>query len=1303
MSTRRVRRRIRMTGPALPGGDLELQPPPELPRLLPRNVVSLVLPAVMVIASVGFVFLGGLSPTSLMMGAMMAVSTVGMAAGGGDRLVRRGQLDQDRRDYLRYLAGVRASVRTARADQRAALEWVHPHPRALLTLPRSHRAWERRRSHPDFLRVRIARGRQRLAVRLVAPPSGPVDELEPVCAVALRRFVRMHAVVADLPLALQLRGFAAVAVGGDVSQARGLVRAVLAELLVFHAPEDLSVAAVVGTVAAPDWEWLKWAPHAQDADARDGAGSRRLICPSLATLEEWLGAELADRPCFSRPAAPAEWRPVVVVVDGARPTGAERLVCEDGVAGVTVIGVGDVLDALPARARLQLEVADGRVGARSSGRETEWLGAVDVMSVAEAESVARQLAPLRLGAAPAGTDQLSTAIHPGALLGLPDLGRRRAAPPWSSRPLPDRLRVPIGSTDAGEAVHLDLKEAALGGMGPHGLVIGATGSGKSELLRTLVLGLAATHSPEEVNLVLVDFKGGAAFAGLARLPHAAAVITNLAADLTMVDRMWAALSGELNRRQELLRAAGNVGNVGEYAAVRARRALPALPALLVICDEFSELLSQKPELTDLFVTIGRLGRSLGVHLLLASQRLEEGRLRGLDSHLSYRIALRTFSAAESRAVLGSADAHELPSVPGSALLKYDTTSMVRFKTAYVSGPHRERLGAEADVDRVTRSIRPFSAGHVPEPLKPEPRMDRPEAGTATLLDAVVESLARHGPRAHEVWLPPLDESPALGQLLPGVAYTAERGLTASGMGRLRVPVAVVDRPYLQRRDVLSLDLAGAAGHVAVVGGPHSGKSTALRTLISALGLTHTPDEVQVYCVDVGGGSLAALAGLPHVGAVAGREDGELIRRTVAQLRGLLARREREFRRAGIDSIATFRARRANGSHSDEHGDVFLVVDGWLPFRQEFEELEPQVAALAGQGLSYGVHLVLSANRWADIRPALRDQLGSRIELKLGDSAESEVGRAAAAAVPAGRPGRGLSTDAEHLLMAVPTRDSAGAELNIAQADLVDQVSAAWHSDPSRRDAPPVRLLPAVLPSSTLPQAGDDARGVPIGVRETDLGPVFLDVELEPLLLVFGDAQSGKSAFLRLMAGGVVARYGAERARILAVDYRRGLLDAIPPECLAGYAVSAASAATLLGDLRAELERRLPGPTVTARQLRDRSWWTGRDVFVLVDDYDVVATATGNPIAVLVDLLAQARDVGLHLVLCRRTGGAARALFDPVISCLRELGSPGLMLSGDRDEGSLLGAVRPRPLPPGRAVLVPRREEPVVVQLAYLEA
>ena len=253
-------------------------------------------------------------------------------------------------------------------------------------------------------------------------------------------------------------------------------------------------------------------------------------------------------------------------------------------------------------------------------------------------------------------------------------------------------------------------------MGPHGLVIGATGSGKSEFLRTLVLGLAMTHSPEQLNLVLVDFKGGATFAGMSEMPHVSAVITNLAEELTLVDRMQDALSG---RDGAPPGAAARRPATSPRSATTRRPAPPGeplapLPSLFIVVDEFSEMLSAKPEFIDLFVAIGRLGRSLGLHLLLASQRLEEGRLRGLESHLSYRVGLRTFSRRRvARACSACPTPTSCPPSRASGYLKPDQSTLLRFKAAYVSGPPTGRAaGTPRRGRRTCRGILPFTISEV---------------------------------------------------------------------------------------------------------------------------------------------------------------------------------------------------------------------------------------------------------------------------------------------------------------------------------------------------------------------------------------------------------------------------------------------------------------------------------------------------------------------------------------------------------------------------------------------------------------
>ena len=1175
--------------PEVPRGQIVLDPPPELPDTggggITQGLVYLPMAAmaagtaVMVAAGhAGAVGYLGAGVAGVGMAGMMAGQ---LARGHSDRKLKLSRL---RRDYLRYLSQVRVRARTAARLQREECTRSCPPPTALPARVAARKIWGQVPGSAGFLDVRFGTGPGEPSLRLVLPEAaGTTDDLDPLTTGMLHRFVRASSVIPALPATIQLSRWDRITLTGDPATVRDLARAVVAQLSVTHSPADVLVTVCADDTRISEWEWAKWLPHTMHPSRADAAGPVRLITPDPRRVPELLD-QLGEHRAFN-----------VVVADSVGSS--ERL----RIPGALVLDVTGARAAAGQRT-LVLRVATGSL-ATDDGTE---LGVPDALTRAAAESLARQLAPLR--PPPAGRSA-APARAAATLAGLLDISDPRHPDPAAlrqRRSARDLLRVPIGTGVDGSPVELDIKESAQGGMGPHGLIVGATGSGKSELLRTLVLGLALTHDPGELNFVLVDFKGGATFLGMDALPHVSAVITNLADELPLVDRMHDALSGELVRRQEILRAAGHA-SLREHHAAGQR-----LPALLLVLDEFSEMLSAKPEFAELFVTIGRVGRSLGVHLLLASQRLEEGKLRGLDTQLSYRIGLRTFNALESRTVLGVPDAYELPAKPGNGYLKADG-ALTRFRAAYVSGSADAPAAAPEPTLLIARPVAvDFGPWYTAPRAAPQQALEAKPLleETASFLRTAVARLRGNGPAAWQIWLPPLAEPPSLAHLP-----------RAKG---LRAPVGVLDRPFEQRRDPLWADLSGAAGHAAVVGAPRTGKSVLLRTLVSSLALGHTPDEAQFYILDFGGGTLADLNGLPHVGGVATRLQADLVRRTIAEVRVILEERER----AG----ATQRAA------------VFLVVDGWLTLQQEFEDLEPAVTALAARGLGYGVHVIASAVKWSQFRPAIRDLFGTRLELRLGDPYESEAGRAAAAQVPADRPGRGLTADGLDFLAAVPRTDGVCSAdgLAVAAAKLVEDLAAGW-TGPA---APAVRLLPDSLPTAALPAAA--AGSVPFGIDEDALAPVWVDFMADPHFMVFGDSECGKSNLLCVLCSGLMSACTPEQARLVFVDYRRSLLELTGSEHSIGYATSSVAAAQLLDEMRDALAGRLPPPDLPLAQLRSRSWWSGSEVYVVVDDYDLVASGPGGgPLGSLLELLPQAADIGFHLILARSAGGAGRAMFDPV--------------------------------------------------------
>ena len=1179
----------REPAPPLPQGSISAEPVPPAQRPGQIPLLRILMPLVMVagmLAMVGLMVLGGAgaNPMMLLMPLIMGMSMLMMFAPqpGED-------IDDTRRTYLRHLGALREKALANARRQRAHEFHRHPEPAELWTYVDGRRLWERGPDDADTLEVRLGLGDTALCTPVQVPDSGAPEDLDPVCAVSLRRTVQAVGICPAMPVAVQLQAFRFLGIAGPGAQ--DLARAIIAQLVVAHGPETVAVEAI--SAGGRDWEWLKWLPHTRH---------------------------------------PEQARHRILIVDHVTTTGTEPYI--DDPRWTTIIDVGSrATTALGMRAEqegLALS-ADGDLTAHTAAG-VEKLGDADRMRPEEALILARALTRFRRpdGATAAGGRDLMS------LIGVADIDALTPETMWPGRELSrQRLVVPIGTTEQGVPVRLDLKESAHGGMGPHGLCIGATGSGKSELLRTLVVSLAATHSPEELNLVLVDFKGGATFLGCEGLPHTSAVITNLADEAVLVERMFDAISGELNRRQEVLREAGNFANVTEYTTARLGGAdLPPLPALVIVVDEFSELLAAHPDFADLFVAVGRLGRSLHVHLLLASQRLEEGRLRGLDSHLSYRIGLKTFSAAESRQVLGVTDAYHLPARPGAGYLRHDAEDLTRFQAAYVSGPLERR-----DVTALpggTSRVALFTGWE---------QFDEVEAATVvdestTLLDAVVDraraTAAARGHSAHQVWLPPL---PPMVELA-GVA---------DDIGPLKAVIGIVDLPYHQRQDPLELDLQAGGGHAAVCGGPQSGKSTALRTIVTSLAATHSTDVLRFYVIDLGG-ELATLDRLPHVAGVAGRADSERIRRIVDEVTGFL--------------------------DEPEERHTFLVVDGWHALAADFEDLIDPLTSLAADGPSKRIHLIVSTPRWTVLRPAIRDLIAHRIELKLGEAMDSLIDRKAQQKLPS-RPGRGLDPDGRQMLIALSSNQD------------IAHISGACTGEP----VPALKVLPAHVVLGDL----DDVGGIPLAVGGPRLSTLAWDPTTSPHLVCVGGQGSGKSTLVATAVAGI-CRLGRDAARLVVIDHRRAHLGTIDEAMLAAYSATTTATADTLRDVVATCTARLPGPDITPAQLAARDWWTGPEIFLVIDDLDLVAD---HDLTRLIDLLPHSRDIGLHLVIARKAGGIGRALFSPFMSAVRDQVPAVLLLDADRDEGAIFG-IKPLTQPPGRGTWQVRGETIGVCQVAASE-
>ncbi|MGB8945899.1 MAG: type VII secretion protein EccCa [Streptomyces sp.] len=1322
MTQHLIHRPARSTRPQAAVPERTIEPPPNLPEGKMGNAATALLPMAGVMGSVVMMTVIRNSQFAAIGAIVLVFALLGAVA---LFLSQRGKAQRTRRTqrerYLEYVEEQREELGATERELRRQARVLNPPPAALYDLVRDPaRLWERRRLDADFLRVRLGTGDVPVQGLTIGQNqgSGVLTPPDPFMLNEARALQHRFTTATDFPLTAPLDRAGNVSIIGERDGVLRIARALLIQTAVTHAPDDVAVALGVPGERLAEWEWAKWLPHVLDSQQQDGPAAARRIAPSVEQLARQCGPDLRRRSSYAaevrrglsdRNALRMNDR--LLVVSDCHGNTATELPRPDTAVDLTGMGV-TVLHLLeqqvhePDQVSVRITV-DGDHVTVEDLRAPDALpgtGSADEMSLAGAEGLARMLAPLRLSAESAaeGTP-ISGPVDFPTLLGIDDPVALDLERLWAPRGERDFLRVPIGLSDRHEPVLLDLKESSELGMGPHGLCVGATGSGKSELLRTLVLALAATHSPDDLALVLVDYKGGATFAPFTELPHVAGVITNLENQAGLVERVHTSLAGEVKRRQQVLKDAGNVADIGHYAALREKQPeLEPLPHLFVVIDEFGELLTAKPDFIDLFLSIGRIGRSIGVHLLLSSQRIEGGKLKGLETYLSYRLGLRTFSADESRTVLDTVDAFHLPPLPGFGYLKVDTSTYERFKAGYVSGAYRgPALREETDAEPLAWPYPTFNTGQDPSTgAQEEPSMRERETGP-TVLTAMVDQLRTAAPPVRRIWLPPLPDAIPL-DAAAGPVQASERGLhLATSTSAMQIPLGVLDDPAKQWQRPWVLDLTVAGGHAAVIGGPQSGKTTLLRTLALSLALTHTPRQVAVYGLDLVGGGLTALSGLPHVGGIAGRADHERAARTVAEVRAQLALREELFREHGIDSVDQLRHLRARGRLTELGStDVVLLIDGFGALRDEFAELDDTVADLLKRGSGYGIHIVAGMLRWNDVRIATQSMFGTRVELRLNDPSDSSVDRKLSETLSADTPGRVLTDAKLFAHTALPRIDGqpTTADLGPALERAGRTLRASW----SGELAAPVRVLPTALPAAKLPSVTAEPSRIPLGVDQDALAPAFLDLTgQDQHLLILGDNECGKTNLLKLVTQQLIDRHSDKDLVFGVFDPRRGLRGVVPEPYRGGYAHNAKLAAALATGIAGELEKRLP-ETADPDAITDGPAFTGPRIVILVDDYDILTTAGQQPLAPFLPYISSAQDIGLHFIVTRRVAGASRALYEPFLTTLRETGATALLMTGDRTEGQLFPGLYASTQPPGRGTLVRRGRRHQLIQTALAE-
>jgi S-DNA-T family DNA segregation ATPase FtsK/SpoIIIE len=1126
--------------------------------------------------------------------------------------------------------------------------------------------WTHRPEHPGFLSARLGTGT--LPSRATIELSGTDDTL-PVFTERLFELRDRFAVIDDVPVVAHLRESGNVGIAGERGQADAAARAFVMQLVATHSPAELVVAAFTSPSTRAAWSWLEWLPHTGAGHSPlDGAhlaanpGTGAALLSRLEGLVEDRAGEGAasargpiesgDKQQITAPRIPA----VVVVVEDDASVDRARLtrLAERGPdAGIHLVWVAPKAGAIPAACRTFLSV-DSVADDTAAGLVRRGLSStpvrVELLDEGSAVAWARVLAPTVDAGTPIDDESdLPRSVSYIDLAGS-DIGGDPAAivdrwrendsiTPRDGR-APQRrakeanLRALVGYAGAG-ALHLDLRT-----QGPHALVGGTTGAGKSEFLQSWVLGMAAAHSPDRVTFLYVDYKGGSAFADCVDLPHTVGLVTDLSPHL--VRRALTSLRAELRYREHLL----NRKKAKDLISLERTGDPEAPPSLIIVVDEFAALVNEVPEFVDGVVDVAQRGRSLGLHLILATQRPAGVIKDNLRANTNLRVALRMADAEDSSDILGiPMAAHFDPSIPGRGAAKTGPGRIVPFQAGYVGG------WTTGEKPRPQIDIRELDFGAGASWDLPEPEAAAPEDPGPTDIARIVRSVRA---AASDLSIP-APRRPWLDEL--AAAYDLAR--LPSPRTDEQLLLGVLDDPRSQAQPTAFYE-PDRDGNVAIFGTGGSGKSTALRTIAVSAAITPRGGPVHVYGLDFGASGLRMLEGLPHVGAIISGDDDERVTRLLRMLRDLVDERSARYGDVRAGTISEYRRIAA----APDEARVLVLIDGMGAFRETYEFSGAAMgwftlfSQIAVDGRQVGVHFVMTGDRPNSLPTSIASTVQKRFVMRLAtDEDYLLLGVPKDVLDAASPPGRGM-LDGEEIQFAV-----LGGSANMA----VQSRELERLADAMRRQgitaAPPVGRLPEHIGIDSLP-ARTPGGDLVLGLADEDLAPTGVDPR--GAFLLAGPPGSGRTTALATI-GRALRRADPARTIVHLSPRRTSLALA----SASGYAGADAAAVAVLADSVADaIERGELGSV--AILIEGVTEFTGGEAEASLDRLIRVATR------------ADAFVVGEAE---SSTWSQAWMLAQPFKAARRGLILAPGDIEGDALYGTSLGRVKRSDFPPGRGFTV----------------
>ncbi|MCJ8010721.1 type VII secretion protein EssC [Paenibacillus sp. KQZ6P-2] len=1192
--------------PTLKEEDIEILRPQNEPNKPSFSLVSILLPAVMTIFSLGFYIYmnlsGKMGNSNLIMFQMVSVMmmltsyTIPFFVYLGSKKKYKEQVKERVRQYHAELDKHREELTVGHKEQVNVLFEVHGDPDVCFHVVknRSSVLWERSFEDDDFLHTRIGTGNLPFYMKVKVPRSDGYVK-DPLIEAA-QELANEFETVPDAPVALPLFQAKVIGIVGDRESVMNSLRVIIAQLTVRHSPDEVKLAAFYEEKDARDWDWMRWFPHTWDEHRSLRYLSDRRSSAHLLADELFQRLMRRKTSRHEHKKKTAELPVQVVLLSNGQLIEEEPLLpllLEDAaeIDACTII-VSDRKETLPMQCHLIVDVSQnqGHYSLKQEDGTFKQMSFVpDLLALDRAEALSRYMAPVRLKRSLASdVPDMLTLFEMMNIKTIADLDVKQR---WRNNRYPDSLPVPIGVRAGGKKINLNIHDKIeRQGHGPHGLIAGTTGSGKSEVIQSIVASLSAEFHPHDLSFMLIDYKGGGMSNTFTNLPHVVGTITNLSSGL--MERAKISLKAELVRRQKILNDAGNLQHIDEYYKLLRREGGEPLPHLVIIIDEFAQLKKDQPEFMDELISIAAIGRTLGVHLILATQKPAGVVDDKIWSNARFRICLRVQDEGDSRDMLKIPNAAWINN-PGRGYLQVGSDEIFEeMQFAWSGAPYVEQTDSPGRIvpteialngKRENLLTTSMSAANL--------QMEQPPKQLQVFIDKLAETAREAGiPGLQGPWLPPLPERLELEEL---AGYKENTQLQ-----EIEGIVGIIDD--LSNQSQRPLHISVQQGHWAVYGMPGLGKTTFVQTLLMSLAGSYSPLSWNGYIVDMGR-MMRDFTGLPHIGGVMMAEEDDRIKRLFRFLVKTVSRRKEMFAEVGVKTAAAFRR-----SQTTVLPQVLVVIDGYLNFRNAFPEENEMLEFILREGGNLGITFIITSNRISDIFEKVRSNIVNAATFELADASDYyyAVGRPARnpGSMP---PGRGLvkgHIPPLEFQAAMPASGDDEAERSIALRCRIQNIAQHYPNEyvPRIEKLPEQIQLHELMPHAAsykpfLP--GNSSFKVPVGLYTDDLEPFEVDLQEGPHFIVASPMEGGKTSFMLAWMLSLAYHYSPEQLHIYTVDSRygsRGLSQLKELPHVQGCASREEELPMLIGHVHEQVQRRGSGENEEPA------------ILLVIDDADILA-------------------------------------------------------------------------------------------------